>query len=80
MPKSIVMPGETIRIYCENYTESEALGQPGVNFSIKVGETISLYYADGSLVDSIEVSALGSDRGVWQKDMYTGALKEVLVE
>jgi len=80
LPKSIVMPGETIRIYCENYTESEALGQPGVNFSIKVGETISLYYADGSLVDSIEVSALGSDRGVWQKDMYTGALKEVLVE
>lgn len=80
LPKSIVMPGETVRIYCDNYTQPEALGQPGVDFSIKVGETISLYRTDGSLVDSIEVSYLGSDRGVWQKDMYTGALKEVLVE
>lgn len=78
LPASILEPGETVIIYCKNYSEVEALGQPGTNFNIKAGETVSLYRTDGRLVDSVTVPQLGSGEGVWRMDMYTGSFREVI--
>ncbi|MBO5337431.1 MAG: CotH kinase family protein [Lachnospiraceae bacterium] len=80
LPSGIIKPGQTIIIYCKNYSEIEALGQPMTNFNIKAGETVSLCGTDGRMVDSVAVPQLGSDKGVWRKDMYTGKFREVLLE
>ena len=78
LPASILEPGETVIIYCKNYSEVEALGKPVTNFNVKAGETVSLYRTSGELVDSVTVPLLGSDGGVWRKDIYTGEYREVI--
>ena len=50
------------------------------NFNVKAGETVSLYRTSGELVDSVAVPRLGSAEGVWQRDMTTGAFKEVILQ
>ncbi len=80
LPASIIKPGETVIIYCKNYSEVEALGKPVTNFNIKAGETIALYRTNGELVDSVTVPLLGSDEGIWRKDCYTGEYREVIGE
>lgn len=80
LPAREIAPGETIIVYCRNYAEVEALGQPMTNFNIKAGETVALHETGGRLVDSVTVPQLGSARGVWRRDMYTGEYKEVIME
>ena len=80
LPARVLQPGETLTIYCRNYAEIEALGQPVTNFNVKAGETVSLYGAGGRLIDSVTVPELGSSEGIWQRDMYTGSFREVLPE
>lgn len=80
LPAKKVKAGETVTVYCKNYSEIEALGQPVTNFNVKEGETISLYRTDGTLVDSVVVPNLGSGDGIWQMDRYTGSFKEVFMD
>jgi len=78
LPASILLPGETKTVYCKNYAEVEALGQPGTNFNIKAGETVSLYRTDGTLIDAVMIPNLGSEKGIWRMDLYTGEFREVI--
>lgn len=80
LPASVIKPGETVTIYCKNYTEVEALGKPVTNFNIKAGETVALYRTNGELVDSVTLPLLGSGEGIWRKDLYTGEYREVIEE
>lgn len=79
LPDSIIKPGETVTVYCKNYGKLEALGKPMTNFNIKAGETVSLYGADGSVVDAVAVPELGSSEGVWRVDFATGEYKEKII-
>lgn len=78
LPSAVIAPGETITVYCRNYAEAEALGQPAANFNIKAGETVSLYRNDGTQVDSVTMPQLGSEKGIWRRNLHTGLFKEVI--
>lgn len=78
LPNLVVPAGESVRIYCRNYTGAEALGKPGVNFNIKAGETICLTDRDGSLCSRVEVPKLGLEDGVYTLNLFTGKYEEIL--
>lgn len=80
LPALKIEAGESITIYCEGYTGVEALGMPGVNFDIKVGETIILYGKNGEMLQSVEVPDLGSKEGVYKMDSYSGVFSEIVSE
>lgn len=80
LPRKVLKAGESVRIYCKNYSDLEALGEIGTNFNISAGETISLYAIDEILVDSVYVPELGTTEGVYKKDMATGVFSEVIEE
>ncbi len=77
LPAMDLKPQESITIYCKNYTGAEALGNPGTNFNISVGETISLYN-DETCLSAVEVPDLGSRDGVYRMDVQNGEFREVL--
>lgn len=77
LPAVTVSQGESILLYCKNYTGAEALGKPGVGFNLKEGETLSLYQRkNGELLQSIILPQLGSKDGVYRMDVYSGEFRE----
>lgn len=78
LPAITLLPQESIIIYCENYTGAEALGKPGTNFNVSVGETISLYDKAGSSVSEVVVPELGSANSIFKLDPQTGTFKEII--
>jgi hypothetical protein len=74
LPAIEVAPGETITVYCANYTGAEAIGKPGVGFNIKAGETVYLY-RDG-LRQKVAVPKLGTRDGVYRMNPYSGIFYE----
>lgn len=77
LPALKLEAGETITIYCNNYTELDALGQPFAGFNLQEGETLSLYRAGEKLLQSVYVPSLGTEEGVYRMDMQTGEFREV---
>ncbi len=77
LPALKLAGGETITVYCNNYTELDALGQPYVDFNLQEGETLSLYRAGEKLLQSVYVPSLGAEDGVYRMDMQTGEFREV---
>ena len=75
LPSITVAPGESITIYCENYAGLDAFGKPGINFNIRVGETISLYKSE-ICVSEVQVPDLGSENSIFQINPYTGKFQE----
>jgi len=78
LPGMEVPAGGSVTVYCKNYTGADALGQPGVNFSIKEGETVCLYGKDGTRYSCVPVPELGSKEGVYTLDLFTGEYKEII--
>ncbi len=77
LPGIEVAPGESIIVYCENYTGVEALGQPYVKFNLKAGEVLSLYRSGQQLVQTLAIPELGVKDNVYSMDRRTGEFKEV---
>lgn len=70
--------GESVTVYCRNYTGAEALGNPGVDFNIKVGEIVTLSHKSGRICSQLTVPELGTKDGVYTMDPYTGEFGESL--
>lgn len=76
LPSVMVEPGQTITVYCKNYTGAEAIGQPEVNFNIKKGETLHLFRKQ--LIQKVSVPKMGTKAGVYQIDIHSGKFYEKL--
>lgn len=76
LPPVRIAPGESITVYCKNYFQIDALGKPGINFSLKAGETLRLYRGDGTLLQSVDVPRLGSGDNIYRMDPYSGIFYE----
>lgn len=74
LPSSLVEPGQSVTVYCKNYTGIEAIGKPTVNFNVKSGETLHLYR--GRLLQRVNVPKLGTRDGVFRLDIYSGEFYE----
>lgn len=78
LPAIKLKAGESIIIYCKNYTGLEALGQPYVNFNLMEGETLSLYRSGEVCLQTITIPDLGTDKGVYTMNMENGVFYEVI--
>lgn len=82
LPVIVLAPGETIRLVGKDNSSAESLGQFGLNFNLKTGETLQLSYRN-DLVDSIKIPQLSED-GVYVRDfvrdIYTEQKREQKVE
>ena len=76
LPALEVLPGNTITVYCKNYTGAEAIGQPEVNFNVKSGETLYLYRKRP--IQEVPVPRLGTRDGVYRMDLHSGLFRESL--
>lgn len=76
LPPMRLAPGERVTVYCKNYLHIDALGKPGINFSLKTGETLRLYEDNGELLQSVEVPRLSSGDSVYRMDIYSGEFYE----
>jgi len=74
LEEAILEPGESILIGCKDYNGSDAFMK--VNFNIKKDEEVVLYYGGSGIVESVQIPDLGSEQGVYRKDMVTGEWKE----
>ena len=75
LPAVRVKPGESIVVYCKNYTNFDAIGKPVVNFNISTGETVYLY-RNGVRNQWVDVPELGTKDGVFRMDTYSGKFYE----
>lgn len=78
LPPMKLKPGETVTVYCKNYIHIDALGKPGINFSLKAGETLRLYEDSGKHLQSVEVPQLSGEDNVYRMDIYSGEFYEEL--
>lgn len=69
LPVMTLKPGDSVRFYGKDCNDVEGLGQFGMNFNLKEGETVSLSRGEET-VDSVEVPALSSQEGVYTRDFY----------
>lgn len=74
LPSMNLAPGDTITVYCKNYTGAEAIGQPEVNFNIKAGETVYLY--KDRQIQQVYVPKLGTKDGVYRMEPHSGIFYE----
>lgn len=74
LPSLLVEPGQSVTVYCKNYTGAEAIGQAAVNFNIKAGETVYLYRK--GLLQQVKIPRLGLRDGVYRLDVYSGEFYE----
>lgn len=73
LPDIILQPGETRRFYGEDCEDLEGLGEFGLNFDIKQGETITLTYKE-QMLEALVIPKL-SQGGVYRR-VGTGAVFE----
>lgn len=74
LPSVAVDPGDTITVYCKDYTGAEAIGQPEVKFNLKAGEVVHLYH--NKLIQKVDVPRLGTRDGVYRMNFQTGEFFE----
>ena len=74
LKETILEPGESILIGCKNYSGSNAFMK--VNFNIKKGEEVLLFYGGSELVEKVQIPDLGTEQGVYRKNLITVEWKE----
>lgn len=74
LPVVVLAPGETIRLVGKDNSSAESLGQFGLNFNLKTGETLQLTLME-TLTDSVEIPQLSED-GVYTRDFVRGFYTE----
>lgn len=76
LPAMILQPGETKQFYGKNCMVLEGLGEMGLNFNLKKGETITLT-CEERIVESLTIPDL-SEEGIYRRDIGTGKFIEEL--
>lgn len=66
LPVMSLKPGEIKRIYGKDCNDVEGIGQLGMNFNLKQGETVTLSYFE-EVIDSVTLPKLSED-GVYTRD------------
>lgn len=74
LPVLVLQPGETLRLVGENNNSPDSLGQYGMNFNLKTGETLQLVLEKES-IDSVTLPQLSKD-GVYTRDFVRGTYTE----
>ncbi len=74
LPTLVMAPGDTIRLVGKDNNSADSLGQYGLNFNMKTGETLQLTYGK-DLVDSVTIPKLSED-GVYVRDFVRGIYEE----
>lgn len=74
LEETILAPGESILIGCKDYSGSDAFMK--VNFNLKKGEEVILSYGGKGVIETVLIPDLGTEQGVYRKDMITGEWKE----
>ncbi len=74
-PVFTIQPGESVLFFGKDCNAEEGLGQFGMNFNIKSGETVSLSRGE-NLTDSVEIPDLSSDEGVYIRDFDRDRYRE----
>ena len=74
LEETILGPGDSILIGCKNYNGSDAFMK--VNFNIKKDEEVILSFGGGGVIERVRIPDLGTEQGVYRKDMVTGEWKE----
>ncbi len=74
-PVLTLKPGETVRIYGKDVSDPEGLGQLGMNFNLKTGETVTLSRQE-EIVDQVLIPDLASEKGVYTRDFNRGKYRE----
>lgn len=74
LPALVLEPGESLRLVGKNNNSIESLGQYVLNFNLKTGEKLQLFY-NNQLTDSVELPQLSED-GVYIKDF----VKDIYIE
>lgn len=76
LPDIILRPGETRRFYGQECEDLEGLGEFGLNFDIKQGETITLTYKE-QILEALLIPKL-SQGGAYKRVGESAVFKEVL--
>ena len=81
MPVMRVAPGETVTVYCKNYSSASVLKSMVADFGLKTGETLTLSHKDAdsgvvSTLDSVTLPRL-EVYGVYRCSLVTGEYFEV---
>ena len=76
LPTATVKAGGKLKLVCKNYTYSDALGNIECPFSIKEGETVTLYNADGSVADEVFLRDATSGSAM-KLDRFSGEYYEI---
>lgn len=74
LEETTLAPGESILIGCKDYNGSDAFMK--VNFNIKKDEEVMLSYGGSGIIERVLIPDLGTEQGVYRKDMITGEWKE----
>lgn len=74
LPAMTMQPGETKRFYGKDCMDLEGLGEIGLNFNLKKGETVTLTYGEQT-VKSLVIPDL-SEEGIYRLDIATGKFRE----
>lgn len=74
LPSVIVEPGESVIVYCKNYSGAESIGKPEAGFNLKEGETLHLYR--DRLLQKVAIPRLGTKDGVYCMDTYSSVFYE----
>lgn len=74
LPTLVMAPGEKICLVGKDNNSIDSLGQYGLNFNLKTGETLQLTYRN-SLIDSVTLPKLSED-GVYVRDFVRGTYVE----
>lgn len=74
LPSIMVGPGDSMIVYCKNYSGAESIGKPEAGFNLKEGETLYLYR--DRLLQKVYIPRLGTKDGVYRMDTYSSIFYE----
>ena len=82
LPVIHVQAGESLTVYCDNYSSSDVLRHLQAKFNLSTGETLYLTKTDAkaeqsTVIDSILLPKL-QDGSIYVRDLYDGGFYEVL--
>ncbi|MCM1186227.1 MAG: CotH kinase family protein [Lachnoclostridium sp.] len=75
IPAMTIQPGESRRFYGKDCTDGEGLGQIGMNFNLKKGETVTLTYGMRT-IETLKIPEL-LEEGIYKKNIKTGRFTEI---
>ncbi len=72
----ILPPGESLKLYCDNYQELDALGGFLIGFNLKNGETLAISDQEGNAVQAVYLPKINNDH-ILIRDWISGRYYDV---